>query len=80
MTIVFTTKDHDTSLVHSPTIELTPEQAFDIRLALSDCRHKWFLIMEDAKAGKGSISVTGASIVHEEYRQLHETFIKMTET
>ena len=78
MTIVFTTPDHDTSLVNSEVIQLTPEQAFDIRLALSDCRHKWFLILEDAKAGKGNISVTGASIVHEGYRNLHETFIQMT--
>lgn len=57
----------------------THDDLFNIRIALSDERHKWFLIWQEAQNGKGTISTTGAKLVMEEYDQLHQRLVQMTE-
>ena len=57
----------------------TDAELFDIRLALSDCKMKWYGIWQESLQGKGYSSPTGSRLVWEEYSKLHEKLIRMTD-
>ena len=56
----------------------TDSELFDIRLALSDCKMKWYELYLESINGKGTTTPTGSRLVYEDYKKLHEKLIKMT--